>query len=96
MGKRLALDEERRLAITRCLAGEDPTAVAASLGRSRRWVYKWLARHGTGDPAWAHEQSRRPQTRPLALPTRVAEAVQLVRLQLYNEGLLCGAQNIRW
>lgn len=96
MGKRLAFDEERRLAITRCLAGEDPTAVAASLGRSRRWVYKWLARHGTGDPAWARDQSRRPQTRPLALPARVEEAVQLVRLELYNEGLLCGAQNVRW
>jgi len=96
MGKPLALDEERRLAITRCLAGEDPTSVAASLGRSRRWVYKWLTRHGTGDPAWAQGQSRRPQTRPLALPARVQEAVRLVRLELYNEGLLCGAQNIRW
>jgi len=96
MGKPLALDEERRLATTRCLAGEDPTSVAASLGRSRRWVYKWLTRHGTGDPAWAQGQSRRPQTRPLALPARVQEPVRLVRLELYNEGLLCGAQNIRW
>src|SRR3990172_5372081 len=69
MGKQLALDEERRLAITRCLAGEDPTAVAASLGRSRRWVYKWLARHGTGDPAWGHEQSPPPPTPPPPPPT---------------------------
>lgn len=96
MGKRLAREEERQLAIPRCLAGEAPIAVATTLGRSRRWVYKWLARHRTGDPAWATDQSRRPHSQPLALPARVGEAVRLVRLELYNEGLLCGAQNIRW
>jgi len=88
--------DERRLAVARCLAGEDPTTIAASLGRSRRWVYKWLARHVTEDPAWAADRSRRPRTHPLALPARVAAAVESVRLELYNEGLLYGAQNIRW
>ncbi len=96
MGTRLSLEEARILAITRCLAGEDPTTVAASLGRSRQWVYKWLARHLTGGPDWTAERSRRPRTRPLALSARVEEAVRLVRLELYNEGLPCGAQNIRW
>lgn len=96
MGTRRSLDQERNLAITRGLAGEPPTAIAAALGRSRQWVYKWRARHRQGGDAWAHDQSRRPRARPLALPARVEEAVQLVRLQLYNEGLLCGAQNIRW
>ncbi|MGH7753835.1 MAG: helix-turn-helix domain-containing protein [Gemmatimonadales bacterium] len=96
MGTRRSPAEERHLAITRCLAGEGPTAVAASLGRSRQWVYKWLARRRTAGPDWAVERSRRPRARPLAVPARVAAAVQLVRLELYNEGLLCGAQNIRW
>ncbi len=96
MDTRLPPYDERRLAVARCLAGEDPTTIAASLGRSRRWVYKWLARHRTGDSAWAADQSRRPRTHPLALPARVEAAVESVRLELYNEGLLHGAQNIRW
>ena len=96
MDTRLPLYDERRLAVARCLRGEDPTTVAASLGRSRRWVYKWLARRVTGDPAWAADRSRRPRTHPLALPARAEAAVESVRLELYNEGLLYGAQNIRW
>jgi len=96
MGTRFPLDEVRRRAIARCLAGEAPTIVAASLGRSRRWVYKWLARQQAGGDEWAQEVSRRPWRRPRALPGRVAEAVRMVRLELYNEGLFCGAQNIRW
>lgn len=96
MGTRMQLDEERRLAIQRCLAGEGPTSIAASLGRSRQWVCKWFARYLAGDEVWAAEASRRPHTRPLALPADVVAAVRLVRLELYNQGLLCGAQNIRW
>lgn len=96
MGPRLPLDEARRLAIARCPAGEAPTTVAASLGHSRRWVYKWLARHQAGGDEWAQEGSRRPLGQPRALPDRVEEAVRMGRLELYNEGLLCGAQNIRW
>jgi transposase InsO family protein len=96
MDTRFPHHEERRLAVARCLAGEDPTTVAASLGRSRRWLYKWLARQGAGDPAWAADRSRQPRTHPLALPAQVEAAVESVRLELYNEGLLYGAQNIRW
>jgi len=96
MDTRLPPDDERRLAVARCVSGEDPTTIAASLGRSRRWVYKWLARHRTGDSAWAADRSRRPWTHPLALPARVEAAVESVRRELYNEGLLYGAQNIRW
>jgi len=33
---------------------------------------------------------------PAYTPAEVVEAVALVRLSLYNHGLLCGAQNIRW
>lgn len=96
MGTRLSREEERTLAIARCLAGEAPTTVAALLGRSRRWLSKWLARHVTGGPDWTAERSWRPRTRPLALPARGEEAVRRVRLEWYNEGLPCGARNIRW
>jgi transposase InsO family protein len=96
MDARRSLDIERSLAIIRSLAGEDPRRIAASLGRSRQWVYKWLAREQAGGDAWAHDRSRRPRRQPRALPPEIAEAVRMARLELYNEGLLCGAQNIRW
>jgi len=88
MATRMQLNEERWLAIQRCLAGEGPTSIAASLG--------WFARYLAADEAWAAEASRRPHTRPLALPADVVAAARLMRLELYNHGLLCGAQNIRW
>ena len=40
------------------------TSIAASLGRSVRWVYKWVARAATGGPDWGD--------RSFATPTRVA------------------------
>jgi transposase len=54
----MQLDEERQRTIRRCLAGEGPTTIAASLGRSRQWVYKWFARYRGGGETWATEASR--------------------------------------
>jgi hypothetical protein len=77
-------------------AGEAITAVAAALRRSRRWLYTWLARAQTGAPGWAADRSHRPTQLVRATSPTIVEAVRLVRLSLYNRGLLCGAQNIRW
>ena len=38
-------EELRKEAVRRRLAGESPTEIAAVLGRTSRWVRKWLARH---------------------------------------------------
>jgi hypothetical protein len=70
--------------------------VAVALRRSREWVYVWLTRARSGDPAWPQDRSHRPTHLARLTPTDVGEAVTLVRLSLYNHGLLCGAQNIRW
>ena len=89
-------EDERRWAVARVEAGDPVTTVAVALGRSREWVYLWLARARSGDPAWAQDRSHRPTHLARCTPSDVVEAVSLVRLSLYNQGLLCGAQNIRW
>lgn len=96
MGTVRRINDHRGVAVRRHRSGESVASIATSLGRSRQWVYKWLARAATADPAWASDRSRRPHISSHALPTDVVEAVRLVRLELYNGGLLCGSQNIRW
>ena len=96
MGTVRRLDDHRGIAVRRFRNGEGATSIAASLGRSVRWVYKWAARAATGGPDWATDRSRRPHVSPQAVPPEVVEAVQLVRLELFNAGVLCGAQNIQW
>jgi transposase InsO family protein len=78
------------------VAGETAGEICLSLKRSPRWLYKWVARFRSGDPQWSEEKSRRPQTQPRRTPFDVEQAVRLVRLDLYNHGLFCGAQAIRW
>jgi len=89
-------EDERRWAVARIEAGDSITTVAARLGRSRPWVYRWLARARDRETTWAEDRSHRPTRLARLTPAEVVEAVRLVRLSLYNQGLLCGAQNIRW
>jgi len=55
-------EEKRREAVLRVLAGEPPSKVAADLGRSDRWVRKWVARYDPADEARAADLSRAPRT----------------------------------
>jgi len=89
-------EDERRWAVARIETGDSITTVAARLGRSRPWVYRWVARARDGEATWAEDRSHRPIRLARLTPAEVVEAVRLVRLSLYNRGLLCGAQNIRW
>ena len=60
MGTVRRIDDNRGVAVRRYQHGESVRSIATSLGRSRWWVYKWLARAATGGPAWATDRSRRP------------------------------------
>ena len=51
-------EELRKEAVRRRLAGESPERIAASLGRTRRWVSKWVARHAASEEGWA--EGRKP------------------------------------
>ena len=94
MGNRL--EEDRQRAIERYLDGESPAAIYRSMGYSRQWFYKWLQRGMEGAEEWFRERSRRPHSSPTRYGAEIEEIVTLVRLSLYNRGLFCGAQAIRW
>ena len=94
MGK--DLKQTRRLAVKKFLKGESPSAICASLGKSRYWLYKWVKRFDPDDPTWCHDRSRRPFRRPHRTPLEIEEIVKMIRLSLYNDDLFFGAQAIRW
>lgn len=89
---------DRELAVKRYLQGEETSAIAKSLGRSRPWVYKWVERYEASSTQidWCADQARAPHSNPRQLSREVVEAVKLARLHLYNQGLFCGAQAISW
>lgn len=86
----------RVLAVKRFNAGERPETICASLGKSKAWLYKWVRRHLEKDDAWNQSRSRCPLSAPRHTPAEVEEIVKMVRLNLYNQGLFCGAQAIHW
>ena len=86
----------RRRAVQRYLKGEKAQTICTCLGRTGRWLYKWLERYQTGEAEWYREHSRRPIQSPSRTPAELEEIVKHVRLQLYNRGEFCGAQAIRW
>lgn len=83
-------------AVQRFLAGEKPEAICASLGRSRSWLYKWTNRYSGDDDAWCSTRSTRPGNVANRTPPEIEEIVKMVRLNLYNQELFCGAQAILW
>lgn len=86
----------RALAVQRFRNGEAPESIYTSFGKSRSWLYKWIARQDVADPAWNEERSRRPQSMPYRTAAEIEEIVKTVRLSLYNKDLFCGAQAILW
>jgi putative transposase len=89
-------EKYRILAIERFRNGESPEAICASLSKSRTWLYKWIKRYREGNPSWCEDHSRCPHETPNRTPSEVEEIVKMVRLNLYNRELFCGAQAILW
>jgi hypothetical protein len=87
---------ERQRAIARYGAGESATAICASLGRSREWLYKWVKRHQASGAGWADERSRRPQRSPARIASEVEAAILTTRRSLVARELFHGAQAIAW
>jgi putative transposase len=88
--------KERAMAVQRYLAGENPKSICAALGKTTRWLYKWVARYIPDDPTWFEDWSRRPFTSPTRTPAEIEKIVEMVRLSLYNKGVFCGNQAIQW
>jgi len=90
------LERARQRAVQRYLDGESASTICASMGYSRRWLYKWLNRWKSGSEDWVRDRSRRPGCSPMRYGPQIEQIVKLVRLTLYDRGLFCGAQAIRW
>lgn len=88
--------QHRILAVQRFKAGENPEAICTSLGKSKSWLYKWVSRHLDSIGSWNESHSRRPLSTPTHTPSEIIEIVKMVRLNLYNQDLFCGAQAILW
>jgi len=89
-------EKQRILAVRRFFAGEKPEAICSSLGRSRPWLYKWVGRHSGSGDAWFTSLSKSPACVANRTPAEIESIVKLVRLNLYNQDLFCGAQAILW
>ncbi|MGH2745363.1 MAG: helix-turn-helix domain-containing protein [Thermoleophilaceae bacterium] len=89
-------EEELRVeAVRRRLAGESPERIARSLGRSRRWVSKWVARHEPADEAWAG--GRKPGRAVNRTDAALEAQVVAVRRQLAeNPWAQVGSDAIAW
>jgi len=90
------VETERAAAVQRFLDGETPRVICASHGRTTAWLYKWIKRYDPENPSWYQSRSRQPHHTPQRTPEEIEEIVELVRLSLYNKGLFCGDQAIRW
>ena len=90
--------ELRREAVRRRLQGDSPTEIAQALGRSTRWVRKWVTRAEEGDsPDWALDHSRAPFSSPRRTPDHIRRAVIEVRARLAsNPRSQFGAVAIAW
>ena len=88
--------KQRKLAVQRFLAGEKAASICTSMARSRVWLYRWVNRYNANDDAWCNSQSTKPNNVTNRTPFEVEEIVKMVRLNLYNQDLFCGAQAILW
>ena len=88
--------QQRILAVRRFKSGESPESICISLGKSKAWLYKWVGRHLENNDSWNESRPRRPLTLSNCTPAEIGEIVKIVRLNLYNQDLFCGAQAIHW
>jgi putative transposase len=86
---------ERVRAVDRYQRGEKVASIAASYGRSVRWVYKWVERAQEGG-VWYSDSSRRPVTIARKTPEAIVALIVSLREQLEREGSFSGAQSIMW
>ena len=90
-------EERRREAVRRRLAGESSEQIACSLGRSRRWVAKWVGRHDPGNADWARGAKRGPARAPHRTPAETEALVLAVRERLVaNPWAQIGADAVAW
>jgi transposase len=86
---------ERQQAVERYRRGESAQQVCAAMGRSVRWLYKWIER-AESDGEWWVEQSRRPRRTANRTEPDLEQAIVQIRHRLAGEDGFNGAQSIAW
>ena len=86
----------RKRAIARYFQGEDPKSIYTSLGRSKRWFFKWLDRYDPENSSWFKDRSKRPHHSPAQISTEMEQIILDIRDEFSEEALFCGAQAIQW
>jgi len=79
------MQAERRTALHLLRSGQSPRAVAAALGRSLAWVYKWQARFAREGWAGLQSRSRAPHHPARRIPDTTRQAIRQARSELEAE-----------
>ena len=89
--------EIRKQAISRYENGESPKQIYQSLGKSKKWFFKWLKRYKLGEDNWSEELSRRPHHSKEKIDETMEQAIidtrKKLETTLYAQ---IGALNIKW
>src|SRR5512143_1485922 len=88
--------EERKQAIARFQNGEQISTICRSLKKSGKWFYLWWSRFEKSAADWYQDQTRRPHHNANQTTAEIEETIKIMRLELYNQGMFCGAQAIAW
>ena len=89
--------ETRKQAISRYEDGEYPKQIYQSLGKSKRWFFKWLKRYKDGKESWWEEFSRRPHSTKQKIDGSMEQAIIDTREELERTLYAqIGALNIKW
>jgi len=89
--------EIRKQAISRYENGESPKAIYQSLGKSKRWFFKWLKRYRYGGDNWSDDLLRKPHRTRDKININMEQAIidtrKKLETTLYAQ---IGALNIKW
>ena len=89
--------EIRKQAISRYENGESPKQIYQSLGKSKKWFFKWLKRYKNGGDNWSVELSRRPHHSKEKIDESMEQAIIDTRKKLEKTLYAqIGALNIKW
>lgn len=90
-------EDLRKEAVRRRLAGERAAQIARALGRSTRWVQKWMGRYDPDEEGWARGAKRGPERAANRTAEQVEAQVLAVRKRLAEHPWAqIGAPAVAW
>jgi putative transposase len=89
------LERSRMVAVQRYFSGESPKSICAALGKSKPWLYKWIARYDPDSRHWYRDRSRSP-LHPRIVDSAIEVKVIEARKQPEEQHLFCGPRSVLW